>query len=58
MTATFVLNILLSGTREGVWGALANPGLINFGKFPDMPYGLYELPLFMLIGKSDVLSVN
>ena len=50
MTATFVLNILLSGTREGVWGALSNPGLINFGKFQDMPYSLYELPLFMLIG--------
>ena len=74
MTATFTLNILLSGLKTAQWGAhpqrcsqpglhfgpwrgvvagaLSNPGLLNFGKFESMPYSLYELPVFMLIGTS------
>ena len=50
MTATFTVNILLSGTKEGHWGALSNPGLVNFGTFTTMPYSYYELPIFMLMG--------
>lgn len=50
MTATFTLNILLSGIKEHSWGALSNPGLLNLGKFEDMPYDLIELPIFMLMG--------
>ncbi|EGD74244.1 H(+)/Cl(-) exchange transporter 7 [Salpingoeca rosetta] len=50
MTATFVLNILLSTFENGNPGALSNPGLINFGKFEDMPYNLSELPLFIIMG--------
>lgn len=32
-------------------GELSNPGLINFGKFEDMPYSYYELPIFIVIGE-------
>jgi len=50
MTATFTLNILLSGIKGKHWGALSDPGLFNLGKFDYMPYGLMELPIFMLMG--------
>eukprot|EP00048_Salpingoeca_helianthica_P006656 m.101278 g.101278 ORF g.101278 m.101278 type:complete len:794 (-) comp14087_c0_seq2:78-2459(-) len=50
MTSTFTLNFLLSGFREGTWGELSNPGLINFGKFTDLPYTFYEMPFFVLLG--------
>jgi chloride channel 7 len=50
MTSTFVLNLLLSGLRGGVWGQLSNPGLINFGKFEDLIYSFQEVPWFIIIG--------
>eukprot|EP01147_Barroeca_monosierra_P009160 gene9160-1452_t len=50
MTATFVLNILLSSFENHDPDALSNPGLVNFGKFEDMPYNLSELPVFIIMG--------
>eukprot|EP00051_Salpingoeca_urceolata_P009927 m.120580 g.120580 ORF g.120580 m.120580 type:complete len:797 (-) comp16508_c0_seq1:1550-3940(-) len=50
MTATFTLNVLLSGIRAHQWGLLSNPGLLNFGRFEDMPYNIFELPIFVLLG--------
>eukprot|EP00043_Microstomoeca_roanoka_P025293 m.8203 g.8203 ORF g.8203 m.8203 type:complete len:863 (-) comp5395_c0_seq1:405-2993(-) len=56
MTATFVLNILLSTFEHNDPGALSSPGLLNFGKFDDMPYSLSELPIFIFMGVVGGLS--
>lgn len=54
MNASFWLNMMLStfpkdgDNRAGT--TLSNPGLLNFGKFTDMPYNSYEIPLFVLLG--------
>lgn len=50
MITTFTLNIVLSAYREGHFGDLSNPGLLNFGKFETINYQIYEIPLFMLMG--------
>lgn len=54
MSATYVLNVLLSNFSEGRGprNVLSSPGLLNFGEFTDMPYNFYELPLFVGIGIS------
>lgn len=31
-------------------GQLSYDGLLNFGKFPDMPFALLELPIFVVMG--------
>lgn len=31
-------------------GILAYDGLLNFGKFPDIPFALLELPIFIAMG--------
>ncbi|XP_031829641.1 chloride channel protein 7 [Nomia melanderi] len=49
MITTFTLNIVLS-TYHGRPGDLSYPGLLNLGKFETIPYQIYEIPLFMLMG--------
>eukprot|EP00730_Choanoeca_flexa_P001061 TRINITY_DN10465_c0_g1_i2.p1 TRINITY_DN10465_c0_g1~~TRINITY_DN10465_c0_g1_i2.p1 ORF type:complete len:815 (+),score=173.41 TRINITY_DN10465_c0_g1_i2:23-2446(+) len=50
MTATFTLNILLSGVKGDQWGELSNPGLLNFGAFETLPYSVFEIPIFVGMG--------
>uniref|UniRef100_A0A8C4PZB8 Chloride channel protein n=1 Tax=Eptatretus burgeri TaxID=7764 RepID=A0A8C4PZB8_EPTBU len=49
--STFTLNFVLSGYHSQ-FGQLANPGLINFGRFEDKneAYTWFEIPLFLIIG--------
>ncbi|CAL7951003.1 unnamed protein product [Xylocopa violacea] len=49
MITTFTLNIVLS-TYHGRPGDLSYPGLLNLGKFETIPYQIYEIPLFMVVG--------
>ncbi|KAI4493606.1 hypothetical protein M0804_001782 [Polistes exclamans] len=49
MITTFTLNIILS-TYHGHPGDLSYPGLLNLGKFESLPYQVYEIPLFMIVG--------
>lgn len=49
MISTFTLNIVLSA-YHGHLGELSYPGLLNLGKFETIPYQMYEIPLFMLVG--------
>ncbi|XP_046616599.1 H(+)/Cl(-) exchange transporter 7 isoform X1 [Neodiprion virginianus] len=49
MITTFTMNIILSA-YHGHPGELSYPGLINLGKFDEIPYQFYEIPLFMIIG--------
>ncbi|XP_017797738.1 PREDICTED: H(+)/Cl(-) exchange transporter 7 [Habropoda laboriosa] len=49
MITTFTLNIILSTYHEHP-GDLSYPGLLNLGKFMSMPYQIYEIPLFMIMG--------
>ncbi|XP_034191535.1 chloride channel protein 7 [Osmia lignaria lignaria] len=49
MITTFTLNIVLS-TYHGRPGDLSYPGLLNLGKFDTIPYQIYEIPLFMIMG--------
>ncbi|KAH0947333.1 hypothetical protein HN011_003798 [Eciton burchellii] len=49
MITTFVLNVVLSA-YHGHPGELSYPGLLNLGKFESIPYQIYEIPLFMIIG--------
>lgn len=49
MVSTFTLNIFLSFIR-GNFGDMSNPGLINFGKFDNVQYKWYELPIFIFMG--------
>jgi len=49
MITTFTLNVILSA-YHGHPGDLSYPGLLNLGKFDSIPYQIYEIPLFMLMG--------
>ncbi|XP_012271787.1 H(+)/Cl(-) exchange transporter 7 [Orussus abietinus] len=49
MTTTFVLNVVLSA-YHGHLGDLSYQGLLNLGKFETIPYQIYEIPLFVLVG--------
>ncbi|CAH1780242.1 unnamed protein product [Owenia fusiformis] len=49
MLATFAVNLLLSAVH-GHPSDLSNPGLISFGRFPDISYQAIELPIFLLMG--------
>ncbi|XP_065201753.1 H(+)/Cl(-) exchange transporter 7 [Planococcus citri] len=49
MVSTFTLNIVLSA-YHGYPGHLSYPGLLNFGKFTDLSYELFELVIFIGIG--------
>ncbi|KOX81276.1 H(+)/Cl(-) exchange transporter 7 [Melipona quadrifasciata] len=49
MITTFTLNIILSA-YHGRLGDLSYPGLLNLGKFETIPYQIYEIPLFVIMG--------
>lgn len=49
VVSTFTLNIFLSWI-DGKFGDMSNPGLLNFGKFTDVVYNWYEIPIFLLMG--------
>lgn len=49
MITTFTLNIILSAYHDHPW-QLSFPGLINFGKFGDINYALFEIPIYAAIG--------
>ncbi|KAJ9582590.1 hypothetical protein L9F63_023078, partial [Diploptera punctata] len=49
IVSTFTLNIVLS-TYHGHPGELSYAGLLNFGKFDNISYELFELPIFVLMG--------
>lgn len=49
MITTFTLNVILSA-YHGKPGELSYPGLLNLGKFDEMPFRIYEIPIFMIIG--------
>lgn len=49
MVSAFTLNVVLSA-YHGQIGQLAYDGLLNFGKFPDIPFALLELPIFIGMG--------
>lgn len=49
MITTFTLNIILSAYHNHPW-QLSFPGLINFGKFGDISYVLFEIPVYALMG--------
>ncbi|XP_045599780.1 H(+)/Cl(-) exchange transporter 7 isoform X2 [Procambarus clarkii] len=49
MMSTFTLNLVLS-TYNGVPGKLAYNGLLNFGKFDDLTYEIWEFIPFLLMG--------
>ena len=43
------MNIVLSA-YHGHPGDLSYPGLLNLGKFEAIPYQVYEIPVFMIVG--------
>ncbi|XP_069690875.1 H(+)/Cl(-) exchange transporter 7 [Periplaneta americana] len=47
--STFTLNVILS-TYHGHPGELSFTGLLNFGKFENISYELFELLIFMIMG--------
>lgn len=49
MTSFFTLNIVLS-VYENIPGQISNGGLLNFGKFDNATYQLWELPIFIVLG--------
>lgn len=49
MVSTFTLNVVLSA-YYGHPGELTSPGLLNFGKFYDLNYDLYEIIFFVGFG--------
>jgi len=55
MTSVFTLNVVLS-SYHGKAGELAYDGLLNFGKFSDFPFSLWELPIFVAMGIMGGLS--
>lgn len=53
MVGAFVVNVLLSGVEFNNWGALSQPGLVNFGTFSQQQshgYTIVQLPFFILLG--------
>ncbi|XP_014672590.1 PREDICTED: H(+)/Cl(-) exchange transporter 7-like [Priapulus caudatus] len=56
MISTFTLNVVLSMTETGQTGELSNPGLINFGKFENIVYQFWEIPVFLLMGAAGGLT--
>lgn len=49
IVSTFTLNVVLS-TYHGRPGDLSYAGLLNFGKFENISYDLFELPTFVIMG--------
>lgn len=49
MTSTFTLNLVLSWYHDHP-GQLSYAGLINFGKFDDINYSFFELPIYIVMG--------
>ena len=51
MTSFMTLNYGLSALKpEESFGNLSSPGLLNFGKFDNVPWYWYEIPIFILMG--------
>jgi chloride channel 7 len=49
IVSTFTLNVVLS-TYHGRPGDLSYAGLLNFGKFENISYEMFELPTFVIMG--------
>ncbi|XP_076458922.1 LOW QUALITY PROTEIN: H(+)/Cl(-) exchange transporter 7-like [Babylonia areolata] len=49
IVSTFSLNVWRSYIKGNPW-QLSSPGLINFGRFEDMSYKIWEIGLFALMG--------
>lgn len=49
IVSTFTLNFLLSGASNVGWGAMSNPGLVNFGSFASN-YNVLHFPFFIMLG--------
>ncbi|KAI1295357.1 H(+)/Cl(-) exchange transporter 7 [Halotydeus destructor] len=49
MVSTFTLNLVMS-YYHGRPGQLSYSGLLNFGKFEDISYSIFELPIYMFMG--------
>lgn len=49
MISVFILNFILSIYHRH-FGELSYPGLLNFGKFQDINYDVFELPIYMVMG--------
>lgn len=53
MIGAFVVNVLLSGVEFNNWGALSQPGLVNFGTFSQQKshgYTIVQIPFFIVLG--------
>lgn len=51
MTSFMTLNYGLSALKpEESFGNLSSPGLLNFGKFDNVPWYWYEIPIFIMMG--------
>jgi len=51
MTASFFLNVFQSALDpDDPTDELSNPGLLNFGNFEDIPYNIWEIPIFIMMG--------
>jgi chloride channel 7 len=53
LVSTFTFNFLSSGATYNKWGALSQPGLVNFGTFSnqvDHGYSIVHFPFFILMG--------
>jgi len=53
LVSTFTFNFLSSGASYNQWGALSQPGLVNFGTFSnqvDHGYSIVHFPFFILMG--------
>lgn len=48
-SSTFTLNLMMSAIHNKI-GQMSFSGLVNFGKFDNVNYGIVEIPIFILMG--------